>query len=890
MRPSGASRPAPRRTPVAGSSSRVSAPARPRKARYANVLEVFGIEGDHDSGTTTPEQAIAALEAHHLRALVYTSWSHTAATPRWRVLLPLARPVAPAERLALAEALNGLLDGCLAPESGVLSQSYYFGRNPNAECKVLVTFDDPEEGVCLDELDAWQQYRRPFATTPPLQGPELAAHKAQEDYLAELLSGEDVHGSALRIIGRLVREGLSDSVIRTVFAGLALKVREVRGPERAADLTGGELDRMLQGARAKGFDGPKDDGPTTDPSAPAAGDKLTQAEVEQLISWAWKTGTELPDAREQFESERINPKTGKPFSRLRVGIGLGDNTNPCCEIGWHSRHLDDFIRRSDEQIENRFLKDTGDKESAGPHDFKQHARQWAARVSALAVSDETARALLARLWPAPEPLTIKAEPEPYPLDALPASVRRAVEEVQAFVKAPLALVASSALSALSVAIQPHHDIERAKRFAGPVSLDLLNIADSGERKTTLDGFFTSAIRHHQQREVEKAKPEMKRYAAELMAWEARQEGVRAAIRDAAKKAKPTDELEHELEQLQMNAPLAPRVPRLLLGDETPENLAWTLAKTWPSAGIIASEAGVIFGSHGMSKDSIMRNLALLNVLWDGGELLIGRKTTESFTVRGVQLTVALQVQEATLRSFFERSGGLARGTGFLARFLVAWPESTQGYRLFSEAPDHWPHLEAFNQRLTAILEQAAPISEDGTLEPSMLTFSPAAKQAWIAFADAIEIELRASGELYDVRDVASKSADNAARLTALFHVFGGGTGPVSLEAFEGASRIAAWHLTEARRFFGELALPEELVDASRLDAWLIDHCRSNRSRCSSSNAVEKRHVRQYGPLRNGARLGAAIRELQDMGRIREGKRGRKSVLEINPALPLEGAP
>jgi len=27
------------------------------------------------------------------------------------------------------------------------------------------------------------------------------------------------------------------------------------------------------------------------------------------------------------------------------------------------------------------------------------------------------------------------------------------------------------------------------------------------------------------------------------------------------------------------------------------------------------------------------------------------------------------------------------------------------------------------------------------------------------------------------------------------------------------------HLTEARRFFSELALPEELADAAKLDAW-----------------------------------------------------------------------
>jgi hypothetical protein len=47
-------------------------------------------------------------------------------------------------------------------------------------------------------------------------------------------------------------------------------------------------------------------------------------------------------------------------------------------------------------------------------------------------------------WPAPEPLRTKLTAEPYPIDALPDSIRLAVQEVEGFVKAPLAMVAGSA--------------------------------------------------------------------------------------------------------------------------------------------------------------------------------------------------------------------------------------------------------------------------------------------------------------------------------------------------------------------------------------------------------------------------------------------------------------
>jgi putative DNA primase/helicase len=427
-------------------------------------------------------------------------------------------------------------------------------------------------------------------------------------------------------------------------------------------------------------------------------------------------------------------------------------------------------------------------------------------------------------WPKPQPLTAKIEPEAYPIDALPDVIREAVEEVAGFVKCPLPLVVGSALGALSLAIQAHCDIKRAERLTGPIGLFMLSIADSGERKTTCDSFFTSAIRQYEAEQAELAAPLLKDHSAALAAWNAEREGILSAIKEAGKKGNAVAELRDNLTQLEYDKPQPVRVPRLILGDETPENLAYTLAKNWPSAGVVSSEAGVVFGAHGMGKDSVMRNMALLNVLWDGGSLSIGRRSSESFTVQGARLTVALQIQEATLRAFFDKSGGLARGTGFLARFLVAWPESTQGFRPFTDPPDAWPKLAAFHRRISEILNIPAPLTEQGTLEPAMLTFTPEAKSTWVAFHDALEGGLRSGGELYDVRDVASKTADNAARLAALFHVFIHGMGDaVGVDCFEGASQVAAWHLSEARRFFGELALPIELANAARLDSWLIGY-------------------------------------------------------------------
>jgi putative DNA primase/helicase len=483
-------------------------------------------------------------------------------------------------------------------------------------------------------------------------------------------------------------------------------------------------------------------------------------------------------------------------------------------------------------------------------------------------------------WPQPQPLVADVQPDDYPLDALPGQILAAVQEVHEFTRAPLPLVASAALSAVSVAVQGLHDMKRADRLTGPCSLFLLTIAESGERKTTADGFFTKPLRDYEAEQAEAAKPAIKAHKSDMAAWEAKKSGLQDAIRNAARKGDPTGNLTARMRDLVNDEPQPPRVPRLLYGDATPEALTWGLSKTWPTAAVISSEAGTVLGSHGMNAESMTRNLSILNQLWDGRDIPIDRrKEGGSFTVRGARLTIALQVQELTLRQFFERTSGLARGIGFLARFLVAWPASTQGTRFFRDAPTQWPALADFNLRMSEILRTALPMTDAGELEPALLGFTPEAFEAWRAFHDAIESGLGIGGELSDVRDVASKTADNAARVALLFHVFEGRAGAVSAESFNGAARIVAWHLSEARRFLGEFALPPEVADAARLDAWLLAYCKQH-----ATPEVPKKKARQYGPLRDGAMLDAALHALVELDRVRVVKDGKRQTIELNPHL------
>jgi predicted P-loop ATPase len=108
-----------------------------------NVLGFDLIELDYDKEVMSFDEAITVIKAMEVRALIYTTPSHTNAAPRWRLLLPVSRGDLPVEtRAKLCARVNGRFSGIFANESFTLSQSYYFGLaldnpEPDHRCEVI---------------------------------------------------------------------------------------------------------------------------------------------------------------------------------------------------------------------------------------------------------------------------------------------------------------------------------------------------------------------------------------------------------------------------------------------------------------------------------------------------------------------------------------------------------------------------------------------------------------------------------------------------------------------------------------------------------------------------------------------------------------------------------
>jgi putative DNA primase/helicase len=462
--------------------------------------------------------------------------------------------------------------------------------------------------------------------------------------------------------------------------------------------------------------------------------------------------------------------------------------------------------------------------------------------------------------------------------------QNAVREVQGFVQAPIEMVAMSALSAMSAALQAHRDVRRSSKLVGPISLWHLTVAESGERKTSLDRYFSDAIRDYERRKAKAAAPDIQKAKDQAENWAAQKKGLLAALTKASKAGADTSEIEQELEELRANAPITPRVPLILRGDDTSESLAYALSHDWPSAAVLNSEAGLIFGSHAMGPEKVMAALAQKNVFWDGGDFHIGRRTSESFTVRGARFTFGLQIQRAALSNFVQKNGEPARGIGFWARFLFAEPESTQGTRLWKEPPKTWAHLARFKERLALLLDIDPVFDALGlTLRPPFLDLSPGGKAAWVEVYNSIEIALAFDRPFTEIKDVASKAADNVARLAALFHIFELGLeGEIESGQVAAAAKIIDWHLNESRRFFGSLQLSEADRDAADLEEWLVKYC----CRFFVTSVARSEVQKGINPrrLREGKVLDAAIEKLQGVGRVRLIQDGKQKLIQVRPEL------
>lgn len=476
-------------------------------------------------------------------------------------------------------------------------------------------------------------------------------------------------------------------------------------------------------------------------------------------------------------------------------------------------------------------------------------------------------------WAEPIPLIHEYEqPLPYPVQCLPSIVQKAITGYHQYGKQPLSLIACSALATISLACQSLANVARDCLLTSPISLYFLLVAESGERKSSVDHAFSQAIREWEKQTRKKLTSQVQLAKTLHQTWFAQKMGALSQIRHKSRDGENIEDLEAEYIEIMEREPAIPLLPELFFEDVTQEALALQMGNGWPSASLWSDEGALVLNSHGMQNNNA-KFVALLNRLWDGKPFSSHRKTTRNLTISNRRLTVSLMLQPLLLQQMLAKNGGINRQSGFMARSLMAFPDSAMGERFYQEPPESQLDLSNFHQRITDCLDESLILDKDGCHDIPTLHFSTQAKTLWINFFNEVEADL--ADKWSCIKDFASKAAENTARLAALLHLFSGKNGQIESQETEQAIEIIRWHLCETRRIFFARPKSSQHADSIRLLEWIHE---------KGFVLTTPRFLQQYSPIREKQRRDKALQMLIDHQYLAETKDDGKTVLSVNPRI------
>ncbi len=413
----------------------------------------------------------------------------------------------------------------------------------------------------------------------------------------------------------------------------------------------------------------------------------------------------------------------------------------------------------------------------------------------------------------PRPLFRPLPPAPpYPIEALPDELRAAVMGIYNTVQAPLAICAHSVLAAVNLAVQGFANVEVLGGARHPISLYLVTVASSGERKTAADEIALRPIRQHEES-----------LALEYTAKRARYE-FEAEVYDRSRRE---DISKTELSACAASpvclAPDAPLTPILIVAEPTLEGLTENLRSGHPSQGIFSSEAGRFISGYAMNDDNRIKTAAALSEAWDGIPITRCRRGDGTIVLRGRRLCFHLMMQTEVATKLLGDRGLLDQG--LLSRTLLAAPDSLAGTRMYrAPAASDIAAIDLFERRTRALLELPLPVKAQrrNELDPPTLTFEPEAHALLVANYNEMEARTGPQGDLAPIKGFASKLTEQIARLAATIALYGDHERrTLSIEDTLRAITLSNFYLAEAQRLLCTGIIDPKLHQAEIVRRWML---------------------------------------------------------------------
>ncbi len=351
----------------------------------------------------------------------------------------------------------------------------------------------------------------------------------------------------------------------------------------------------------------------------------------------------------------------------------------------------------------------------------------------------------------------------FPLNNLPKVLAGAVEVIADGVQVPVEIAGSSILATASLVTQGKANIKIDSRII-PLSLFFLTIAGSSDRKSTTDTLAMKPVSHWQLLQIKDYNEQMEQYKNICLWYEHQKSSILKSKNDDLTK------IGEKMQILENDRPQKPIWPKMLISDATIEGLQKGFIDAIPTQGLFSDEAGGFFGGYSMGKEHAMKTISLLSSLWDGKPIDRSRAgNDESVFLVNRRLACHLMIQPIIAEKVM--TDELLLNQGFLPRFLMTYPQSIAGLRLYREMNiDTDIRYQDYCNTLTSLLDEPLKLDDAGGLDIPILELDRDAKQLWINAFNQIESRQWQNNDLSHIKPTAGKMAEQILRMAGVFAV------------------------------------------------------------------------------------------------------------------------
>lgn len=125
----------------------------------------------------------------------------------------------------------------------------------------------------------------------------------------------------------------------------------------------------------------------------------------------------------------------------------------------------------------------------------------------------------------------------FPIHLFPARIGHAIYEAEQQTQAPLPLIAAEMLGVISLVCQNQIDVCRLNNLRSPVSLFIVTIAESGERKSTVSKLLMKPLYQREEQLFEQYKQEFINWQNNVKIFTAEEKALMSKLKSEIRRGK-----------------------------------------------------------------------------------------------------------------------------------------------------------------------------------------------------------------------------------------------------------------------------------------------------------------------------------------------------------------